>query len=119
MSNVYTKELRTIAKNKAAEMGINLREGVYFYCAGPQFETPAEIRAVAVLGGDAVGMSTVFEATVAAHCDMNVLGISLMTNMAAGIIPDSKLDGVDVLEAAEKAKDSFSALVRACPPYLR
>ena len=119
MSNVYTKELRTIAKNKAAEMGINLREGVYFYCAGPQFETPAEIRAVAVLGGDAVGMSTVFEATVAAHCDMNVLGISLMTNMAAGIIPDSKLDGVDVLEAAEKAKDSFSALVRACLPYLR
>ncbi|MBQ2865029.1 MAG: purine-nucleoside phosphorylase [Clostridia bacterium] len=119
MSNVYTKSLRETAKSKAKEMGIELREGVYFYCAGPQFETPAEIRAISVLGGDAVGMSTVFEATVAAHCGMKVLGISLMTNMAAGIIPDSVLDGVDVLEAAEKAKDGFSALVRACVPYLR
>ena len=119
MSNVYTKEYREAARKKAAEMGIKLQEGVYFYCAGPQFETPAEIRAIRVLGGDAVGMSTVFETTVAAHCGMKVLGISLMTNMAAGIIPDSKLDGVDVLEAAEKAKDSFSALVRACVPYLR
>lgn len=119
MSNVYTKSYREVAKSKAEQMGITLHEGVYFYCAGPQFETPAEIRAVSVLGGDAVGMSTVFEATVAAHCGIKVLGISLMSNMAAGIIPDSLLDGLDVDEVAEKSKDSFSSLVRACIPYLR
>lgn len=118
MSNVYTKEYRVIAHQKAEELGMKLHDGVYFYFAGPQFETPAEIRAARVLGADAVGMSTVFETTVASHCGMKVLGISLMTNMAAGIIPDSVLDGVDVLEAAEKAKESFSALIRACVPYM-
>lgn len=118
MSNTYTKELRNVAKTKAEELGIKINEGVYFYFPGPQFETPAEVRLARVLGGDAVGMSTVFESTVASHCSMKVLGISLMTNMAAGIIPDSVLDGVDVLEAAEKAKDSFSKLVRACLPYM-
>lgn len=119
MSNVYCKEYREVAKTKAKDLGIDIREGVYFYCAGPQFETPAEIRAARILGGDAVGMSTVFETTVASHCGMKVLGISLMTNMAAGIIPDSVLDGVDVLDAAEKAKDGFSALIKACLPCLR
>lgn len=119
MSNTYTKDLRNIAKEKANELGIKVNEGVYFYFPGPQFETPAEVRLARILGGDAVGMSTVFEATVASHCSMKVLGISLMTNMAAGIIPDSVLDGVDVLDAAEKAKDSFSQLVRACLPYMR
>ena len=119
MSNTYTKELRNIAKEKAAELGMKINEGVYFYFPGPQFETPAEVRLARILGGDAVGMSTVFESTVASHCSMKVLGISLMTNMAAGIIPDSVLDGVDVLDAAEKAKGSFSKLVRACLPYMR
>ncbi len=119
MSNTYTKTLREAAKEKAKELGIKLNEGVYFYFPGPQFETPAEVRLARILGGDAVGMSTVFEATVASHCSMRVLGISLMTNMAAGIIPDSVLDGVDVLDAAEKAKGSFSKLVKACLPYMR
>lgn len=118
MSNTYTKSLREVAKAEAEKMGIKLHEGVYFYFPGPQFETPAEVRLARILGGDAVGMSTVFESTVASHCSMKVLGISLMTNMAAGIIPDSVLDGVDVLEAAEKAKGSFSKLVRACLPYM-
>jgi len=118
MSNVYTKNFREKAREKAQELGIDLKEGVYFYFAGPQFETPAEVRLARILGGDAAGMSTVFEATVASHCEMKVLGISLMTNMAAGIIPDSVLDGFDVLDAAERASKSFSQLVRSCLQFM-
>ena len=71
-------------RRAAAELSIPLREGVYFYCYGPQYETPAEIRAVRALGGDAVGMSTAPEAIVAGHCGMEVLGFTLLSNMAAG-----------------------------------
>ena len=85
--------------------------------AGSQFETPAEVRLARTLGGSAVGMSTVYEATVAYHCGIRTLGISLMTNMAAGVL-NQKLSGEEVNEAAARAKDSFSALVLACLPEL-
>jgi len=112
-SHLYTPRLQTLAREKAKELGVALREGVYFYCYGPQYETPAEIRAVRVLGGDAVGMSTAPEVIVAAHCGMEVLGLTLLSNMAAGIL-DQPLSEQEVLDAGVKAKKTFSALVRAC-----
>ena len=113
MSDVYTKALRERLRPLAAQAGIPLREGVYFYCYGPQYETPAEIRAVRALGGDAVGMSTAPEAIVAGHCGMEVLGFTLLSNMAAGIL-DQPLSEQEVLDAAAAARDKFSRLVLAC-----
>jgi purine-nucleoside phosphorylase len=112
-SHLYTPKLQQLARSQAAELGIPLREGVYFYCYGPQYETPAEIRAVRGLGGDAVGMSTAPEVIAAGHCGMQVLGLTLLTNMAAGIL-DQPLSEQEVLDAAEQAKEKFSGLVRAC-----
>lgn len=86
ISDMYTKDLQQVARAAAAKTGVPLKEGVYFYFPGPQFESPAEIRAARVLGGDAAGMSTVTEALTAAHCGMRVLGLSLITNMAAGVV---------------------------------
>lgn len=111
MSNTYTKKYRDLTKKVAKDLGIKINEGVYFYCTGPQFESPAEIRAVRALGGDAVGMSTVTEAITAAHCGMNVLGLSLMTNMAAGVL-DQPVTTEEVDETAEKAADDFKILLR-------
>ena len=112
-SHLYTPRLQEIARQAAAELSIPLREGVYFYCYGPQYETPAEIRAVRALGGDAVGMSTAPEVIVAGHCGMEVLGFTLLSNMAAGIL-DQPLSEKEVLDAAEAAKDKFSRLVLGC-----
>ena len=112
-SHLYTVRLQETARRAAAELSIPLREGVYFYCYGPQYETPAEIRAVRALGGDAVGMSTAPEAIVAGHCGMEVLGFTLLSNMAAGIL-DQPLSEKEVLDAAEAAKDKFSRLVLGC-----
>lgn len=112
-SNLYTPRLRQMAKQAAEELHLPLREGVYFYCYGPQYETPAEIRAVRVLGGDAVGMSTAPEVIVAGHCGMEILGFSLLSNMASGIL-DQPLSEEEVLTAGETAKDTFSALIRRC-----
>ncbi len=112
-STVYTPEYRGIARQAAQELGIPLKEGVYFYLPGPQYETPAEIRAVRALGADAVGMSTVPEAIVARHCGMKILGLSLLTNMAAGIL-DQPLSEQEVLDAAAAASRQFSQLVRRC-----
>ena len=112
-SKLYTPRLRQMAKETAKKLGIGLREGVYFYCYGPQYETPAEIRAARVLGGDAVGMSTAPEVIVAAHCGMEILGFSLLSNMAAGIL-DQPLSEQEVLDAGVAAKETFSKLVRAC-----
>ena len=112
-SHLYTVRLQELARQTAKELGIPLREGVYFYCYGPQYETPAEIRAVRVLGGDAVGMSTAPEVIVAGHCGMEVLGLTLLSNMAAGIL-DQPLSEAEVLEAAAAAREKFSGLVRAC-----
>ena len=112
-SHLYTPRLQELARRVAAEQGITLREGVYFYGYGPQYETPAEVRAARILGGDAVGMSTAPEVTVAAHAGMEVLGFSLLSNMAAGIL-DQPLSEEEVLEAAAAARDRFSALVLGC-----
>ena len=112
-SSLYTPALRNLAREAAAELGIELREGVYFYCYGPQYETPAEVRAARILGGDAVGMSTAPEVIVAGHCGMQVLGFTLLSNMAAGIL-DQPLSEQEVLDAAEACKDKFSRLVLAC-----
>ena len=113
MSTVYTPALAEIARRKADELGIGLKEGVYMFFPGPQYETPAEVRAARVLGADAVGMSTVPESIVARHCGMEVLGLSLLTNMAAGIL-NQPLSEAEVLESAALAKDRFSRLVRCC-----
>ena len=112
-SHLYTPRLQDVAREAAAELSIPLREGVYFYCYGPQYETPAEIRAARTLGGDAVGMSTAPEVIVAGHCGMEVLGFTLLSNMAAGIL-DQPLSEQEVLDAAAAAKDKFSRLVLAC-----
>ena len=112
-SHLYTARLLDLARETAKERDIPLREGVYFYCYGPQYETPAEIRAVRALGGDAVGMSTAPEVVVAAHCGMEVLGLTLLSNMAAGIL-DQPLSEQEVLDAAAAAQEKFSGLVRAC-----
>ena len=112
-SHLYTLRLQELARETAAEQNIPLREGVYFYCYGPQDETPAEIRAARILGGDAVGMSTAPEVIVAGHCGMEVLGLTLLSNMAAGIL-DQPLTEEEVLEAAAAAREKFSGLVRAC-----
>ena len=100
-SRVYDRELAALARASAAGSERPLREGVYVYCKGPQFETPAEIRLIAALGGDAVGMSTVPEAVAATHCGMRVLGISCITNAAAGIL-DQPLSHAEVLEAGRE-----------------
>lgn len=117
MSDTYDEDYRAMALEKAKALGLPVQQGVYFYFPGPQFETPAEVRLARILGGDAVGMSTVYEATAANHCGIRTLGISLMTNMAAGILKQ-KLSGEEVNEAAARARESFSALVRACLPEL-
>ena len=113
MSHIYTPALQSTAKKAAKELGIRLQEGVYMYFPGPQYETPAEVRAARILGADAVGMSTVPEAIVAAHCGMKVLGFTLCTNMAAGVL-DQPLDGEEVIAAGQAAGPRFSALVKSC-----
>ena len=111
MSSTWSENARNTAKAAAARLSIGLREGVYMYFTGPQFETPAEIRAARILGADAVGMSTVPEAIAASHAGLETLGISCLTNMAAGILKQ-KLNHQEVLETGERVKASFSALVR-------
>ena len=113
MSHVYTQALQEVARQTAKALEIPLQEGVYMYFPGPQFETPAEVRLARTLGADAVGMSTVPEAIVAAHCGMQVLGFTLCTNMGAGVL-ETPLSSDEVLEAAAKAGPRFSALVRGC-----
>ncbi len=113
MSHVYTPALQETARRAAARLGIPLRQGVYMFFPGPQYETPAEVRAARLLGADAVGMSTVPEAITAAHCGMRVLGFTLCTNMAAGVL-DRPLSGEEVLAAAAAAGPKFQALVKAC-----
>ena len=111
MSRTYSRELQQLARKCGTSLGITLREGVYQYFTGPQFETPAEVRFARLCGADAVGMSTVPEAIAASQMHMHTLGISCLTNMAAGIL-DQPLNHKEVLEAGEKVKTSFTALVR-------
>ena len=112
-SHLYTPALQDVARKAAGELGIELKEGVYMYFPGPQYETPAEVRFARIAGADAVGMSTAPEVIVAGHCGMQVLGFTLLSNMAAGIL-DQPLSEQEVLEAAEACKDKFSRLVLAC-----
>lgn len=111
MGNTYNKDLRALAKKLAGQLGIEVREGVYQYFTGPQYETPAEVRFARNCGADAVGMSTVPEAIAASHMRMKTLGISCLTNMAAGIL-DQPLDENEVIETAQKVTKSFTALVK-------
>ena len=113
MTHAYTPALQEIARKNAKTLDIRLQEGVYMYFPGPHYETPAEIRAARTLGADAVGMSTVPEVIVASHCGMKVLGFTLCTNMAAGVL-DQPLTGEEVILAGKEAAPRFSALVKAC-----
>ena len=110
MSDLYTASLRTKIKENAQKAGILLREGVYAMYSGPSFETPAEIRMFRFMGADTVGMSTVPEAIVAGHSGMQVVGVSCITNMAAGILP-VKLTHEEVTETANRVKQVFQKLI--------
>ena len=110
MSCAFDKELRALAHECANEQGFALREGVYAQMTGPTYETPAEIRMLRPLGADAVGMSTVPEVIVARHGGMRVLGISCITNMAAGIL-DQPLNHAEVTETANRVKGQFRSLL--------
>lgn len=112
MTEAYSKQLRKLAKDVAACLGIRVQEGVYVANTGPSYETPAEIRMIRALGGDAVGMSTVPEVIVARHSNMEVLGISCISNMAAGIL-DQPLTHDEVIETTEKVKADFLRFVKA------
>lgn len=112
LSRAYTPALRELADRTAEQLGIGLKHGVYMWFSGPTYETPAEIRMARLLGADAVGMSTVPEVIAAAHCGMQVLGITCITNMAAGIL-DQPLSHREVIETGERVRNSFAALIRA------
>ena len=109
-SNVYDKALREKTKRVCQDAGLALEEGVYMMFSGPTYETPAEIRMARVVGADAVGMSTVPEAIAAAHCGIKTLGISLITNMAAGILPQP-LSHEEVQQAADESSTRFTKVV--------
>ena len=110
MSEVYSKPLRKVIAGAAADLDIKLHEGIYLQTSGPNFETPAEIRAYGALGADVVGMSTACEAVAANHMGMKVCGISCISNLAAGI-SRSPLTHAEVQEMADKAAPRFKALI--------
>lgn len=110
MSQAYDKALQKIALDTANSLGIDLKTGIYSYCKGPSFESPAEIRAVRSLGADAVGMSTVPEVITARHMGVRVLGISCITNMASGIL-NQPLNHEEVIETGKLVEKKFSDLV--------
>ena len=116
-SSLYTPALQDLARKQARRLDLDLKEGVYIYFPGPQYETPAEVRMARLLGGDAVGMSTAPEVIIAGHCGMKVLGLTLVSNMAAGVLPQP-LSEEEVLEAAAAARDRFSGLLLACLEHL-
>ena len=111
MTEAYDKELRAIVTRTANRLEIPLQKGVYIQFAGPQFETPAEIRMARAVGADAVGMSTACEATAAVHCGMRVCAISCISNLAAGI-SKNPLSHAEVKETADKAAPKFDVLIK-------
>ncbi len=117
MTHAYSKTYRAAALEEARRLGIEVSEGVYAALPGPSYETPAEIRYLRTIGADVVGMSTVPEVIAARHMGMRVLGISCVTNMAAGIL-DKPLDHQEVLATGERVKDNFIALLRAILPRI-
>jgi purine-nucleoside phosphorylase len=117
MTQAYWRPYREIALEEAKRLGIDTHEGVYAALTGPSYETPAEIRYLRAIGADLVGMSTVPEVIAANHMGIRVLGISCVTNMAAGIL-DRPLDHSEVLETGERVKSQFTALLRAVIPRI-
>ena len=117
MSDAYDPEFRARAREAAMHLGLEVGEGVYTAWLGPQFETPAEIRFMRAVGGDLAGMSTVQEVIAARHMGIRVLGISVVTNMAAGVLPE-KIDHEAVLEIGGRAAGSVTALLRELVPTL-
>ncbi len=112
MTEVYARDYQRIAQKCATELGVRLESGVYLALQGPNYETPAEIRMMRVLGGDAVGMSTVPEAIVAKQMGIKVLGISLISNAAAGVL-DQPINHAEVMETGAKVANSFIALLQS------
>lgn len=110
VSEVYSKQLRSVVSDVAKDQNVTLQEGVYAWWTGPTYETPAEIRMIRTLGADAVGMSTVPEALIARHAGIETVGISCLTNMACGIL-DQPLNHEEVIETAERVKSTFLKLV--------
>ena len=110
MSEVYSTRLRTLAAEAAASQGLSLARGIYVAVHGPSYETPAEIRFLRAIGADAVGMSTVPEAIVARHMGIEVLGISCITNAAAGVLPKPLVHD-EVMEVAKRVRTRFSKLL--------
>lgn len=110
MSNVYNSDLRVKVKNISKSLNIDLKEGVYMWMSGPSYETPAEIKMARILGASAVGMSTVPEAIIANHQSAEIIGISCITNMAAGIL-DEVLTHDDVVKTSLLAKENFEKLI--------
>ena len=111
MSHIYTPELKKIVKSVAEKEHIDLKEGVYIQLTGPNFETPAEIKMYRTLGADAVGMSTACEAMAASHMKMQVVGISVISNLAAGMT-DNPLTHEEVQETADRTAPIFKKLIR-------
>jgi purine-nucleoside phosphorylase len=111
MTEVYSRELQEIVVEEARAMGVEVRRGIYAALAGPSYETPAEIHMLRTFGADAVGMSTVPEALVARQMGMEVLGISCITNMAAGI-SDQPINHEEVMETGERVKETFAGLLK-------
>lgn len=117
LSDAYDPELRRLAHEIAELLGLDLPEGVYVAWLGPQFETPAEIRLMRAVGGDLAGMSTVPEVIAARHMGIRCLGISVVTNMAAGVFP-GKVDHEAVLAVGAEAQSTLTVLLRALMPAL-
>jgi purine-nucleoside phosphorylase len=117
MTEVYPAHYREIARATAKSFGVTLQEGVYASLLGPSYETPAEIRYLRTIGADLVGMSTTLEAIAAAHAGMHVLGISCVTNMAAGVLPQ-KLVHEEVLAVGNQVRATMIKLLTAAAPQL-
>ncbi len=111
MSEVYSRELQELAVDEARDLGVEVRRGIYAALSGPSYETPAEIHMLRTFGADAVGMSTVPEAIVARHMGIKVLGISCITNMAAGI-SDEPINHEEVIETGNRVRTTFAQLLR-------
>ena len=118
MTHTYSRAYRRFAREEAAKLNITLHEGVYAALLGPSYETPAEIEYLRRIGADLVGMSTVAEVIAARHMGLNVLAISCVTNMAAGIL-DQPLSHAEVMETGERVRTTFEALLKAILPRIR
>jgi purine-nucleoside phosphorylase len=117
MSAAYSPALRALAHAEAARQSIALAEGVYLAVLGPSYETPAEIRAFRTLGADLVGMSTVHEVIIARHMGIEVLGLSLVTNMAAGVLNEA-INHEEVMETGRRVEHQFTSLLAALIPQI-